>query len=328
MVVEENKKAPELSPLKNIPDAWAEKGQCPACGAKPLKVVHFPDIPDYFSCTKCDMSFEVEANCKAIRVKNFPEKLEFVEEKLRFRWVELATLRHYLDNRQALILERIGVAAPVATLSDDEVWNRMFSLYRLGNKPKMIQFMLIQAGATQEQAEAGLVKLQRWSEQEANRQNRKLGLAGGIATFIILALIAGVVFTYNSINSQLGKKAANPSVTNQPLVPLQVLNMLPNGIKPGFLKSPPVRVENTGPAKARCPGNSQDAASLFGGQADLWKQGSQPDSWQMMNPGNPVTIRIPQGMYAGFIDNKTFVFSSANGPATIYNVNFIVISCY
>ena len=55
MAVEENARAREFMPIKNIPDAWAEKGQCPACGAKPLKVVHFPDIPDYFSCTKCDM---------------------------------------------------------------------------------------------------------------------------------------------------------------------------------------------------------------------------------------------------------------------------------
>ena len=328
MVVEENKKMPDFLPRKEIPDAWAEKGICPACGAKPLKVVHLPDIPDYFLCTKCEMSFEVETNCKAIRVKNIPEKLEFVEEKLRYHWVEPATLRYYLNNRQALILEKVGVAAPAVTLSDDEVWNRMFSLYRLGNNPKMIQFMLIQGGATQEQAETGFARLKRWSDQEASRQNRKLGLVGGVAAFIILVLIAGVAFTYNSINSQLGEKAANPSATNQPLMPLELLNKLPDGIKPGFLKSPPVSVENTGPASARCPGNPQDAAKLFGGEADLWKVGSQPDSWQMMNPADPATIRIPQGMYAGYIDNKTFVFSSADGPATIHNVNFIAISCY
>jgi hypothetical protein len=137
-----------------------------------------------------------------------------------------------------------------------------------------------------------------------------------------------MAFTYNSINSQLGEKAANSSATNQPLMALQVLNALPDAIKPGFLKSPPVRVENTGPATARCPDNPQDATRLFGGQADSWKQGSQPDSWQMMNPGDPATVRIPQGMYAGYVDNKTFVFSEANGPVTLYNVNFIAISCY
>jgi hypothetical protein len=328
MVVEENRRVPELLPRKEIPDAWAEKGTCPACGAKPLKVVHLPDIPDYFLCTKCELSFELETKLKAIRVKNIPEKLEFVEEKLRYRWVEPAILRNYLDNRQALILEKVNVAAPATALSDEEVWNRMFSLYRLGNKPKIIQFTLIQAGATQEQAEAGFVKLKRWSEQETNKQNRKLQLVGGIAAFIIFILVGGAAFTYNSINSRLGEKVANPSAASQPLMPLQVLNALPDAAKPGFLKSPPVRVENTGPAKARCPGNSQDAASLFGGQAASWKQGSQPDSWQMMNPGDPATIRIPQDMYAGYIDNKTFVFTSANGPATIYNVNFIAISCY
>jgi hypothetical protein len=237
-------------------------------------------------------------------------------------------LRYYLKNRQALILEKAGLAAPATSLSDEEVWERMFSLYRLGNNPKMIQFMLIQAGATQEQAEAGFAKLKRWSEQEANRQNRKLQIAGGVAALTILVFIVGVAFIYNSINSQLGEKAANPFATGQPLMLIQVLNALPDGIKPGFLKSPPVRVENTGPAKAQCPGTSQEAAMLFGGEADSWKESSQPDSWQMMNPGNPATIRLPEEMYAGYIDNTTFVFSSANGPATIYNVNFIAITCY
>jgi rubredoxin len=318
----------ELLPTQDIPDAWAEKGTCPACGAKPLKAVHLPDLPDYFSCPKCELSFELETSCKAIRIKNIPEKLEFVEEKLRYRWVEPAALRNYLNNRQALILEKVGVTAPASPLSDDEAWERMFSLYRLGNKPKMIQFMVIQAGATQEQAEAGFIKLKRWSEQEAERLNRKLQMVGGVTALIILVLIAGVAFTYNNLNARLAEKAANPSAASQPLAPLQLLNQLPEAVKPGFLKSPPVRVEKTGPAKAPCPSNTLDAAELFGGQADLWKKSSQPDSWQMMNPGDPATIRLPAGMYAGYIDNQTFVFSSTDGPATLYNVNFVAISCY
>jgi rubredoxin len=75
MVAEENTRATERLPWKDIPDAWAEKGTCPVCGAKPLKAVHLPDLPDYFLCTKCELSFELETNFKAIRVKNIPEKL-------------------------------------------------------------------------------------------------------------------------------------------------------------------------------------------------------------------------------------------------------------
>ncbi|MEI7849885.1 MAG: hypothetical protein WCK35_29095, partial [Chloroflexota bacterium] len=72
---------------------------------------------------------------------------------------------------------------------------------------------------------------------------------------------------------------------------------------------------------------SQDATNLFGGVSGAWQRSSQPGSWQMITTGRPATIRIPKGMYAGFIDNKTFVFTSADGPATIHNVNFVVISC-
>lgn len=326
-MVNENMQERELIARKEIPDAWGARGICPACGAKPLKVVHSPDLPDYFLCPKCELSFEAEINLKAIRVKNVPEMLGFVEEKLRYRWVKPATLAHYLNNRQALIQEKIKPAVQARALSDEEVWNRMVSLYRLGNKPKMIQFMLIQAGATPAQADAGFARLKRLAEQDTERQSRKLLLAGGITLFIIFAFIAGAAFTYNDINSQLGEKAAHRSTANQPLTPLQVLDKLPNAVKPGFLKSAPVRVETKGPGKAPCPNSAQEAAKLFGGQANLWQMGSQPGMWQMINPGNPATIRIPEEMYAGYIDNKTYVTSSVNGPATIYNVNFIAIIC-
>lgn len=328
MVVEENKKTPDFLACKDIPDAWAEKGTCPACGAKPLKAVHFPDIPDYFSCPKCEMSFEVETNFKAIRVKNIPEKLEFVEEKLRFHWVEPATLRHYLNNRQALIQERAGLVAPAASLSDDEVWERMLALYRLGNQPKIIQFTLIQAGATQEQADVAFVRLKRWSEQETKSQNQKFWLVGGAAFFLIFIIMAGTAFTINRMKAQLEEKVSNPSAANPSMLPLDALKLLPDAVKPEFLKSPAATVEKTGPAAARCPARPADAAALFGGQEESWQPGSQPDSWQMMNvTGAPNTIRVPARMYAGYIDNKTLVFSSADGPATIHNVNFVAIMC-
>jgi hypothetical protein len=72
---------------------------------------------------------------------------------------------------------------------------------------------------------------------------------------------------------------------------------------------------------------SQGAAALFGGDSTAWQRGSQVDSWQMITTGSPSTIRIPTGMFAGFIDNSTFVFTSADGPSTIHNVNFVVIMC-
>jgi hypothetical protein len=324
MIVEDNRKTGDFLPRKDIPDAWA-KGRCPTCGTAPLKVIHLPDSPDYLLCAHCEMSFEVETNGGAIRLKNIPEQLGFVEEELHYRWVQPATLRKFLDNRAAIMQQK--EKASQKSLLDDDVWNRTLSLYRLGNTPKMIQFTLMQAGATREQAEAASARLKQWIEQDSKRQGRKFLVVGGVAFSVILVMIAGLALTIGSINSQLSE-VANPVTTKEPILPLQVLNLLPQAVKPGFLKSEPARVEAIGPAKSRCPTFATDAARLFGGEQGAWRTGGQvADSWQMMNAGAPATIRIPQGMYAGYIDNKTFMLISVNGPATIYNVNFVAIMC-
>ncbi len=324
MLVNDNRKAPDFLPRKDIPDAWA-RGRCPACGAAPLKVIHLPDSPDYLLCAKCEMSFEVETNGSAIRLKNIPEQLGFVEDELRYRWVQPATLRKFLDNRAAIMQQKEKAARKA--LSDEEVWNRTLALYRLGNNPKMIQFTLVQAGATHEQTEAAAIRLKKWIEQDSKRQSRRFWVLGGAAFSVVFVIVAGLAVTIGSINSQL-ETVANPAAAQKPILPLQALDLLPDVVKPGFLKSPPARVEYSGPARSRCPVRAQDAAKLFGGDAKTWKPGDQvADSWQMMNSGDPATIRIPQGMYAGYIDNTTFMFISVNGPATIYNVNFVAIMC-
>ena len=327
MVVDDNRKRTDLFPRKDIPDAWAARGRCPLCASATLKVVHLPEYPDYLLCPPCELAFEVEMTAGIIRLKNIPEQLGFVEDELRHNWVQPAVLRKLLENRRS-IMDQKSRAAPKQTLSDDEVWQRMLALYRLGNKPKMIEFTLIQAGAAREQTEAAALRLKSWSEQEEKRQGQKLWLVGGVTALLIVALVAGGwIFTNYQINNQLAQGRANSKALSQPNMPLQVLNSLPDGIKPEFLKAPPARVESVGPAATRCPLNSADAYKLFGGDIKGWQRGTTPDSWQMITTGKPSTIHVPKGMYAGFIDNTTFVFTSANGPATIYNVNFVAISC-
>jgi hypothetical protein len=327
MIIDDNRKRTDLQPRKEIPDAWAAKARCPLCVNSFLKIMHLPDSPDYFLCPQCEMSFELEMNSGNIRLKNIPEQLMFVDDELRYNWVSPSILRKLMENRSSVIQQK---ASKVVTqmLSDEEVWNRMLSLYRLGNKPKMIEFMLNQAGATHEQTAAAALKLQQFSEQNEKQQGRKLWLVSAVTFLLIVALVAaGWIYTNNRINAQLEQGRKTSQTTIQPNAPLQLLNGLPDMIKPEFLKAPAPRVEKTGPKPARCPTRPLDAASLFGGESAAWQKGSQPDSWQMITTGKPATIRIPQGMYAGFIDNKTFVFTAADGPSTIYNVNFMVISC-
>lgn len=327
MVIDDNRKRTDLFPREAIPDSWASRGRCPLCAQASLQVVHLQGSPDYMLCAPCELSFEIEKNSGIIRLKNIPEPLGFVEDELRHNWAHPSVLRKVLDDRSAIIQQKAS-AVLAQTLSDDEVWERMLALYQLGNKPKMIEFTLLQSGATREQTEAAALKLKQWSEQDEKRQGQKFWVVGGVTVLLIIAMVAaGWIFTSSRINSQLAEGRTNPVANNQPNVPLQVLSNLPDGIKPDFLKAPPARVENVGPEAARCPRNATTAAQLFGGDVAGWQPGSMPDSWQMITTGKPSTIHLPRGMYAGYIDNTTFVFKSTNGPATIYNVNFVAISC-
>jgi hypothetical protein len=328
MAVAEQNSKPQPLPRNEIPEAWAGRGHCPACDATPLRVVHLSGSADYLLCARCELSFEVAENGGAIRIKQFSEKLEFAEGELRYRWVQPATLPKLLENRAKILQEKVTGPAP-KSLSDDEVWSRMLAFHKLGNQPKMIQFTLIQAGATQAQAEAAFVRLKKWSAQNAKRQTGRFWKISGVAFLLIFAVAAGTWgFVLYSINAKLKAGAQGPAAqTGQPF-PVQLLEKLPDNIKPGFLKSPPTILDDSGPSRARCPVQAQEAADLFGGAASAWKPGGQvADSWQMLDSGAPSTIRIPQGMYAGYIDNKTFKFLSANGPATIHNVNFVTILC-
>ncbi len=327
MVVDDNRKRTDLIPRQDIPDSWAASGRCPVCANKPIKVIHLQGSPDYLLCARCEASFEVEQNAGLIRLKNIPEQLGFVESELRHRWLQPVDLAKLMENRTA-VMQKKALAVPVQALSDEEVWKRMLGLYRLGNKPKLIEFTLIQAGATREQAESGSARLQKWAERDNQSQTRKLFWVGTITFLLIATLLFGGWFLAGSrIIAQLNQGPTNPVLSKQPVLPVEILKVIPDGLKPEFLKSPAAVVEQTGPNPSRCPTQSPNAASLFGGESKAWQRGSQLDSWQMISTGAPATIRIPKGMYAGFIDNTTFIFAQAVGPATIHNVNFVVIMC-
>jgi len=327
MMIADNRKRTDLQPRQTIPSIWEERAACPCCLSKRLKIVHLPDGPDYLSCAGCEMAFEVENQGNTIRLKNIPEPLHFAEQSLRYNWVHPMVLRQLLEKKAGKVQEE--TTPPVApALSDRDVWKRMLALYRLGNQPKMIEYMLIQAGATREQVTAAAHELKQEMENETRQKNRKLWITMVITTLLITSLVAGSwVYARDRINAQLTTGQANPTAKQMPNMPLATLNSLPDAVKPEFLKGPAPRIERTGPPPTGCPRRPDQAAQLFGGDAQAWQPSSQPGSWQMISTGKPEIIHIPQNMYSGFINNKTFVFTSADGPATIYNVNFLVISC-
>jgi hypothetical protein len=322
-----NVQKPDPLARKEIPDAWAKSGHCPACQAAPLQIVHLLNATDYLMCSRCELAFEVQLDGGKIRVKNVPDELGFMEGELRYRWVEPSVLAKFYNNHLALKEQQARNAAP-GPLSDEEVSNRAASLYRMGNKPKMVEFILVQAGATPEQAQAAFARLKQKSEQDAKNLARKFQLAGGIVLLVILAFIVSRVVTPILISAQLTQGLSSPAGTvNQSNVFLLLLDNLPDAIKPGFLKPASAQVRYTGPARSKCPFTVSDAVGIFGGQADRWTRISPSNGWQMMNADASSTIRVPAGMHTTFMDNRTGTFSTIDGPVTISNINYVAILC-
>jgi hypothetical protein len=322
-----------------IPDIWGQNGHCPVCSAKPLYVRHLDSGPDFLLCQKCELSFEVAQSGGNIRVKNIPEDLGFAEERLRFRWIAPQFLRTLVEERDARrrALAQDTITPPQANLEDIEVWERTLSLHKIGNSPKKIKYILLQAGATPRQTELSLKKLEKEIKTETTQQSKKL-LWLGSGVLVIFALVFTGIFSFqNQIAARLEAGAAGKITESESVIPIRdVTDMLPDMVKPEFLKSQPAKVIQGAPASEssdstssvnRCPSQSQAAAKLFGGRAEAWSPGTQPRTWQMIDTGTPVTVRVPSGMVAGYIDNTTFMFFSANGPATVQNVSFLVVTC-
>jgi hypothetical protein len=236
MIEQDGSKNSDSKPRWEIPDAWAKNGHCPACGTMPLQVVHLPDYPDYLLCARCDLSFEVEKGGGKIRIKNCPERLERFESELRNSWVDLAILKWYIEKTPKPVNNVLKDSHP-APLTDEEVWSRTLSLYRLGNKPKIIELTLIQAGATCEQAQEAFARLKVRSMRDANKQGRKFWLFGGLASLAVITILGAWVYTNTRINSQLQQGMKNPSAqSSEPNLLFKAAEKLPDWAKPGFLK--------------------------------------------------------------------------------------------
>ncbi|MEI6290695.1 MAG: hypothetical protein WCP19_09705 [Chloroflexota bacterium] len=325
MQIEDNRKRTDWQPRQDLPDAWGQKVSCPLCGTHPINIVHLQGSSDYMLCPGCELSFEVEQHNGYIRLKNIPEQLGFAETGLQHNWVLPQILKELAQDKEKYIQDRNSSGTP---LSDDEVWERMLGLYRLGNKPGLIELIMIQSGCSKEQAKKAGQKLREYIEGETRRQNQRLLLIGVVTLILVIGvIIGGLLFANQQISTQLSEGKKGSGLVQTANMSLKLLNSLPDAVKPEFLKGPSAYVDYSGPNPAMCPGRAQDAARLFGGDEGGWQAGNQAGSWQMISTGKPVTIQIPRGMYAGYIDNKTFVFKQADGPATIHYVNFVVISC-
>jgi len=322
-------------PKRDIPESWVKNGRCPACGAANLKVTHLPDMADYMSCTKCEIAFEVENGGRYVRLKYVPDALEFVDAVLHNRWVEASKLSGIIAKHRPPAQEKkvsMEITTPPASSDEGEIWSRALRMYRLGNKPKMIQLMLVQSGLNQEQADIIFARLKKVAEEDAQQQGQKFWAVAGISLLVIVLLTGTWLSMSGKLPVLFGIVTVTPVPTpaaNEPSAIGMLLKLIPAEAQPDLMNLPDTTVEtNNGPARAACPATPDKAAKLFGGDSSLWKRDlNQFPSWQMINAGGSITVRVPNGMTAGYVDNEGFQMHSVHGPATIHNVNFLVITC-
>jgi hypothetical protein len=312
-----NQRELELAPRWEIPDTWAGNGLCPICGCQGLQVVHLPGYPDYFVCKHCEISFELERGGKLVRLKYIPEDMDQVYERLRFRWVDVISVRDLaLKDRPSLLhqSQKKEIISPPAALTDEEVVSRALGMFRLGNKPKMIEMILLQAGATPEQAARAFESLKRLEKQSARKQSSKFFWMVTIIMLILMALAGGLYFS-GWFEARRAAAVAVEAIPVQELLLKQVQKKLPDSI-----------IYKTGPQATGCPTTPTDAAQLFGGEAGTWERVSMY-SWQMTNTDRMVTVMIPDGMTVAYFKNPSLEFVNGYGPLTITNVNFAMVTC-
>ncbi len=324
---------PQSTAKWDIPDQWASNGRCPACGAKPLKVMHLPDLPDYLTCPKCEVSFEVENGGRAIRVKYLPDRFESAEEALLRRWVDAGALHAIIESKckeptrsQVLVPQQEPSSVPKAPLTDEEVWSRTLTMYRMGNKPGVIEMILQQAGATHEQAAAACTRLKQQVEATARVQSQKVMMIAGVSMFLLVGAFVTWFFLSGTFTELTSGATPEAIVEEDSNTTIDFTNLIPDGVQPQ-LGLPDTTVSKSNVSEASCPRTAAGAAKTFGGSADLWEKTTQYPAWQLVSAVTTYTIQVPPGMVAGYVDNESLQLKSIHGPAVIRNVNFIVINC-
>lgn len=109
-------------------------------------------------------------------------------------------------------------------------------------------------------------------------------------------------------------------------VPDWIRALVPEGLTVVGVPTP--SVETTGPPASDCPFTAELAAAMFGGSSGNWSYDADNNGWFMTVFAQPVTVRVPLNMSAGYlVVGETMEFRNVHGPATITNVNFVAISC-
>ncbi|MEA3350275.1 MAG: hypothetical protein U9Q82_06620 [Chloroflexota bacterium] len=319
----------ELSglPRDQIPAEWAHRGACPVCAAeKSLGVKHDADVPDRFVCEHCAVEFELHSSSSQIRVMVLPELLKLAWNEVISQWMQPADARRLYQRYQSVhqissLDDDDDVSQPL--LTNREVYYQALELQKLGNEDEKVAALLLQAGATREQAIGALRKLKQQAEEKSKRRSCIFITMAAVAVFMLVLVSGGLWIT--SKKQQTQETESIESTDDNEAVFLELLS---EQVAPSVENAPAPQVESgRGAGTFSCPTTDTQAAEIFGGNEGSWIKERGYNAWVMTHTGLPVTIFVPKEMYAGYMDLTSMEMVSITGPVIVKNVNFIVISC-
>jgi hypothetical protein len=211
----------------------------------------------------------------------------------------------------------------ISVLSDEEVLQRMKGLIALGNKPKVAELILLQAGAMPDQVQAALKQIDEEAQAEIKEQNY-------VGWVIILG---GIILVL--LGLYLWQTRPNSEENTTPFPPAG--NLLDNWID-NFISTRDIPPINNLPepivtfdeniVRGSCPRNASEAGTLFGGQSGTWDYQADTNGW-LFYDNAPSQLKIPDGMSASFAfgSARSPEFLPAYGPARAANVHLAFILC-
>ncbi len=349
----------EIKVRQIIPEAWAERGQCPFCAATGMRLQHPATGADQLQCTACGLAFELEMEGAHLHVCHWPNSLPFLHLMAPDAWLTPTSLRTIIQQLTApsatpaspspttppipIPLAQAktspgtqisgGDATPAASPSKNSslpvldttgIILRIKKLQALGNTPKEIQTILTQTEMDPDRIQRIIGITDQMERQERARQAKKLRRSFGILGVVVLILVAAGFILQKMYQSE-GPAAAGAQLqaTQAPNLVVKILN----------LSTPVVHYGGYPPggstsSAANCPQTSQEAANLFGGFPTDWNSPPDSNGWFMIRKGTPAVVFIPNGMKAAYLQlGNRLQLVEVSGPATLSGVYYIALSC-
>jgi hypothetical protein len=356
----------EIRPRSFIPLEWGKKTCCPLCSDSGMSVLHQADMPDQLSCRRCGFSFELDTTGEHLYVTHWPPSISARAGSAGLLWLTVGELKSFARQIDQAGNDPIpgpssAQALPLEILSDDEDQNRqgpqeesdspvlppggkrlpppdlpdlqvfIRNMRALGNSYDKISLILEQRASSPSQRENALEACREMERQEHGRQQKKLVFS--VLAVLLVFLVAGMaVFVYPGIlihpASPVSPSSSEDAATLQANA---APSDLPALIKVLKLATPVVHryptLSASEPAAGNmCPMTAEQAAGMFGGEAEYWR--SLSGGWIMMNQLNPSTITVPNGMKAAYlVVGKGISLAEVQGPAKMENVYYVSISC-